>query len=157
MNMCHRALLKSIHSIKILMCCNDHSLHCFFYPSGSWDVRALDPGRDQRLLPHKCNKQRSPNVSCLGVIFFNTNYVSLYLKNVFTRAAYSVATSVITNALSVNPCSSFTCRPLHIAARNGLATVVQVLLSRGAAVMAVDEEGKQQVKSIVSLYISKMA
>uniref|UniRef100_A0A8C7MXB4 Ankyrin repeat domain 52 n=1 Tax=Oncorhynchus kisutch TaxID=8019 RepID=A0A8C7MXB4_ONCKI len=31
--------------------------------------------------------------------------------------------------------------PLHIAARNGLATVVQVLLSRGAAVMAVDEEG----------------
>ncbi|KAM4613834.1 serine/threonine-protein phosphatase 6 regulatory ankyrin repeat subunit C [Polymixia lowei] len=32
--------------------------------------------------------------------------------------------------------------PLHIAARNGLATVVQVLLSRGAAVMAVDEEGR---------------
>ncbi|KAM8917822.1 serine/threonine-protein phosphatase 6 regulatory ankyrin repeat subunit C isoform 2-T2 [Spinachia spinachia] len=31
--------------------------------------------------------------------------------------------------------------PLHIAARKGLATVVQVLLSRGAAVMAVDEEG----------------
>lgn len=36
------------------------------------------------------------------------------------------------------------CRPLHIAARNGLATVVQVLLSRGAAVMAVDEEGKSR-------------
>lgn len=33
-------------------------------------------------------------------------------------------------------------RPLHIAARKGLATVVQVLLSRGAAVMAVDEDGK---------------
>ncbi|MEQ2170742.1 hypothetical protein GOODEAATRI_003471 [Goodea atripinnis] len=32
-------------------------------------------------------------------------------------------------------------RPLHIAARKGLATVVQVLLSRGAAVMAVDEDG----------------
>uniref|UniRef100_A0A3Q2P2S6 Ankyrin repeat domain 52 n=1 Tax=Fundulus heteroclitus TaxID=8078 RepID=A0A3Q2P2S6_FUNHE len=31
--------------------------------------------------------------------------------------------------------------PLHIAARKGLATVVQVLLSRGAAVMAVDEDG----------------
>uniref|UniRef100_A0A8C5B5F6 Serine/threonine-protein phosphatase 6 regulatory ankyrin repeat subunit C n=1 Tax=Gadus morhua TaxID=8049 RepID=A0A8C5B5F6_GADMO len=31
--------------------------------------------------------------------------------------------------------------PLHIAARKGLATVVQVLLSRGAAVMAVDAEG----------------
>uniref|UniRef100_A0A8C9X2X4 Ankyrin repeat domain 52 n=1 Tax=Sander lucioperca TaxID=283035 RepID=A0A8C9X2X4_SANLU len=36
---------------------------------------------------------------------------------------------------------SVSCRPLHIAARKGLATVVQVLLSRGAAVMAVDEEG----------------
>lgn len=35
----------------------------------------------------------------------------------------------------------FSCRPLHVAARKGLATVVQVLLSRGAAVMAVDEEG----------------
>uniref|UniRef100_A0AAQ5YC43 Ankyrin repeat domain 52 n=1 Tax=Amphiprion ocellaris TaxID=80972 RepID=A0AAQ5YC43_AMPOC len=38
-------------------------------------------------------------------------------------------------------CLAFSCRPLHIAARKGLATVVQVLLSRGAAVMAVDEEG----------------
>uniref|UniRef100_A0A8C7MWV7 Ankyrin repeat domain 52 n=1 Tax=Oncorhynchus kisutch TaxID=8019 RepID=A0A8C7MWV7_ONCKI len=41
--------------------------------------------------------------------------------------------------LTVSPL--FLLRPLHIAARNGLATVVQVLLSRGAAVMAVDEEG----------------
>lgn len=32
-------------------------------------------------------------------------------------------------------------RPLHIAARNGLASVVQALLSRGATVLAVDEEG----------------
>lgn len=32
-------------------------------------------------------------------------------------------------------------RPLHLAARNGLATVVQALLSRGATVLAVDEEG----------------
>lgn len=32
-------------------------------------------------------------------------------------------------------------RPLHIAARNGLATVVQALLNRGATVLAVDEEG----------------
>uniref|UniRef100_A0A8C3AES2 Ankyrin repeat domain 52a n=1 Tax=Cyclopterus lumpus TaxID=8103 RepID=A0A8C3AES2_CYCLU len=31
--------------------------------------------------------------------------------------------------------------PLHLAARNGLATVVQALLSRGATVLAVDEEG----------------
>ncbi|XP_064262690.1 serine/threonine-protein phosphatase 6 regulatory ankyrin repeat subunit C-like [Passer domesticus] len=31
--------------------------------------------------------------------------------------------------------------PLHIAARNGLASVVQALLSRGATVLAVDEEG----------------
>lgn len=36
----------------------------------------------------------------------------------------------------------FTRRPLHLAARNGLATVVQALLSRGATVLAVDEEGK---------------
>lgn len=33
-------------------------------------------------------------------------------------------------------------RPLHIAARNGLATVVQALLNRGATVLAVDEEGE---------------
>uniref|UniRef100_A0A674PGG1 Ankyrin repeat domain 52a n=1 Tax=Takifugu rubripes TaxID=31033 RepID=A0A674PGG1_TAKRU len=32
-------------------------------------------------------------------------------------------------------------QPLHLAARNGLATVVQALLSRGATVLAVDEEG----------------
>ena len=30
---------------------------------------------------------------------------------------------------------------IHIAARNGLASVVQALLSRGATVLAVDEEG----------------
>lgn len=36
---------------------------------------------------------------------------------------------------------SVACRPLHIAARNGLASVVQALLSRGATVLAVDEEG----------------
>lgn len=36
---------------------------------------------------------------------------------------------------------SFIPRPLHIAARNGLASVVQALLSRGATVLAVDEEG----------------
>lgn len=35
-----------------------------------------------------------------------------------------------------------TVRPLHIAARNGLATVVEVLLTRGAAVLAVDEDGE---------------
>lgn len=35
----------------------------------------------------------------------------------------------------------FLLRPLHIAARNGLASVVQALLSRGATVLAVDEEG----------------
>lgn len=41
-----------------------------------------------------------------------------------------------------SPCScSFLPRPLHIAARNGLASVVQALLSRGATVLAVDEEG----------------
>lgn len=37
----------------------------------------------------------------------------------------------------------FVHRPLHLAARNGLATVVQALLSRGATVLAVDEEGEQ--------------
>ncbi|XP_073681635.1 serine/threonine-protein phosphatase 6 regulatory ankyrin repeat subunit C-like [Garra rufa] len=31
--------------------------------------------------------------------------------------------------------------PLHIAARNGLATVVEVLLTRGATVLAIDEDG----------------
>uniref|UniRef100_A0A8C2ZX97 Ankyrin repeat domain 52 n=1 Tax=Cyclopterus lumpus TaxID=8103 RepID=A0A8C2ZX97_CYCLU len=41
----------------------------------------------------------------------------------------------------INATNSTLQMPLHIAARKGLATVVQVLLSRGAAVMAVDEEG----------------
>lgn len=39
------------------------------------------------------------------------------------------------------PSLPFLPRPLHIAARNGLASVVQALLSRGATVLAVDEEG----------------
>uniref|UniRef100_W5MAW9 Ankyrin repeat domain 52a n=1 Tax=Lepisosteus oculatus TaxID=7918 RepID=W5MAW9_LEPOC len=41
----------------------------------------------------------------------------------------------------INATNSALQMPLHIAARNGLATVVQVLLSRGATVLAVDEEG----------------
>uniref|UniRef100_A0A8C7Q9H1 Ankyrin repeat domain 52 n=1 Tax=Oncorhynchus mykiss TaxID=8022 RepID=A0A8C7Q9H1_ONCMY len=41
----------------------------------------------------------------------------------------------------INATNSALQMPLHIAARNGLATVVQVLLSQGAAVMAIDEEG----------------
>uniref|UniRef100_A0A3Q2ZKB9 Ankyrin repeat domain 52 n=1 Tax=Hippocampus comes TaxID=109280 RepID=A0A3Q2ZKB9_HIPCM len=41
----------------------------------------------------------------------------------------------------INATNSALQMPLHIAARKGLATVVQVLLSRGAAVMAVDGEG----------------
>lgn len=35
-----------------------------------------------------------------------------------------------------------TIRPLHIAARNGLATVVEVLLTRGATVLAIDQDGE---------------
>uniref|UniRef100_A0A8D3E7I7 Ankyrin repeat domain 52a n=1 Tax=Scophthalmus maximus TaxID=52904 RepID=A0A8D3E7I7_SCOMX len=42
---------------------------------------------------------------------------------------------------SLTPSHLLSCRPLHLAARNGLATVVQALLSRGATVLAVDEEG----------------
>lgn len=34
------------------------------------------------------------------------------------------------------------CRPLHIAARNGLKMVVEKLLAKGACVLAVDENGK---------------
>ncbi|KAI4895489.1 hypothetical protein NFI96_016425 [Prochilodus magdalenae] len=41
----------------------------------------------------------------------------------------------------INATNSALQMPLHIAARNGLATVVEVLLSRGATVLAVDEEG----------------
>lgn len=44
------------------------------------------------------------------------------------------------SCLSQSP--SLSSRPLHLAARNGLATVVQALLSRGATVLAVDEEGE---------------
>lgn len=41
-------------------------------------------------------------------------------------------------------------RPLHLAARNGLATVVQALLSRGATVLAVDEEGEAHASLVGS-------
>uniref|UniRef100_A0AAQ6AE69 Ankyrin repeat domain 52a n=1 Tax=Amphiprion ocellaris TaxID=80972 RepID=A0AAQ6AE69_AMPOC len=44
-------------------------------------------------------------------------------------------------ASCLSNCTLLSCRPLHLAARNGLATVVQALLSRGATVLAVDEEG----------------
>uniref|UniRef100_A0AAQ4NW16 Ankyrin repeat domain 52 n=1 Tax=Gasterosteus aculeatus aculeatus TaxID=481459 RepID=A0AAQ4NW16_GASAC len=47
----------------------------------------------------------------------------------------------ISNCSLINATNSALQMPLHIAARKGLSTVVQVLLSRGAAVMAVDEEG----------------
>ncbi|XP_035811712.1 serine/threonine-protein phosphatase 6 regulatory ankyrin repeat subunit C-like isoform X2 [Amphiprion ocellaris] len=47
----------------------------------------------------------------------------------------------ITDSSLINARNTALQMPLHIAARKGLATVVQVLLSRGAAVMAVDEEG----------------
>uniref|UniRef100_A0A8D3BWN2 Ankyrin repeat domain 44 n=1 Tax=Scophthalmus maximus TaxID=52904 RepID=A0A8D3BWN2_SCOMX len=50
----------------------------------------------------------------------------------------------ISDSSLINATNSALQMPLHIAARKGLATVVQVLLSRGAAVMAVDEEGKQK-------------
>uniref|UniRef100_A0A674H456 Uncharacterized protein n=1 Tax=Taeniopygia guttata TaxID=59729 RepID=A0A674H456_TAEGU len=40
----------------------------------------------------------------------------------------------------INASNSALQMPLHIAARNGLASVVQALLSRGATVLAVDEE-----------------
>ena len=48
--------------------------------------------------------------------------------------------SLSASCLLHSPCSF--ARPLHLAARNGLATVVQALLSRGATVLAVDEEGE---------------
>lgn len=47
----------------------------------------------------------------------------------------------ISDSSLINATNSALQMPLHIAARKGLATVVQVLLSRGAAVMAVDKEG----------------
>ena len=34
-------------------------------------------------------------------------------------------------------------RPLHIAARNGLVSIVQLLISKGANIFAVDSNGKQ--------------
>ncbi|XP_078803735.1 serine/threonine-protein phosphatase 6 regulatory ankyrin repeat subunit C isoform X2 [Oryzias latipes] len=47
----------------------------------------------------------------------------------------------ITDSSLINARNNSLQMPLHIAARKGLATVVQVLLSRGAAVMALDEKG----------------
>lgn len=37
---------------------------------------------------------------------------------------------------------AFPCSPLHLAARSGLKQVVQELLSRGASVQKLDENGK---------------
>uniref|UniRef100_A0AAV2M9A0 Serine/threonine-protein phosphatase 6 regulatory ankyrin repeat subunit C-like n=1 Tax=Knipowitschia caucasica TaxID=637954 RepID=A0AAV2M9A0_KNICA len=48
----------------------------------------------------------------------------------------------INDSALINAANNTLQMPLHIAARRGLATVVQVLLSRGAAVMAVDGEGR---------------
>ncbi|CAH2224223.1 serine threonine- phosphatase 6 regulatory ankyrin repeat subunit C isoform X1 [Pelobates cultripes] len=42
----------------------------------------------------------------------------------------------------INATNSMLQMPLHIAARNGLASVVQALLTRGATVLAVDEEAQ---------------
>lgn len=50
----------------------------------------------------------------------------------------------IHNATLVNATNAALQMPLHLAARNGMATVVQALLSRGATVLAVDEEGKER-------------
>uniref|UniRef100_A0A6Q2Z611 Ankyrin repeat domain 52 n=1 Tax=Esox lucius TaxID=8010 RepID=A0A6Q2Z611_ESOLU len=47
----------------------------------------------------------------------------------------------IHNPTLINATNTALQMPLHLAARNGLATVVQALLSRGATVLAVDEEG----------------
>uniref|UniRef100_A0A8K9X910 Ankyrin repeat domain 52a n=1 Tax=Oncorhynchus mykiss TaxID=8022 RepID=A0A8K9X910_ONCMY len=47
----------------------------------------------------------------------------------------------IHNPTLINATNAALQMPLHLAARNGLATVVQALLSRGATVLAVDEEG----------------
>uniref|UniRef100_A0A3B3TAB1 Ankyrin repeat domain 52a n=1 Tax=Paramormyrops kingsleyae TaxID=1676925 RepID=A0A3B3TAB1_9TELE len=47
----------------------------------------------------------------------------------------------IHNPSLINATNSALQMPLHIAARNGLAAVVQALLSRGATVLAVDGEG----------------
>uniref|UniRef100_A0A667YZM7 Ankyrin repeat domain 52a n=1 Tax=Myripristis murdjan TaxID=586833 RepID=A0A667YZM7_9TELE len=47
----------------------------------------------------------------------------------------------IHNPTLINATNNALQMPLHLAARNGLATVVQALLSRGATVLAVDEEG----------------
>uniref|UniRef100_A0A673CJY6 Ankyrin repeat domain 52a n=1 Tax=Sphaeramia orbicularis TaxID=375764 RepID=A0A673CJY6_9TELE len=60
-------------------------------------------------------------------------------RNTALHLACSKLTSRCASCLSDSP--SVCSRPLHLAARNGLATVVQALLSRGATVLAVDEEG----------------
>uniref|UniRef100_A0A665UFP3 Serine/threonine-protein phosphatase 6 regulatory ankyrin repeat subunit C-like n=1 Tax=Echeneis naucrates TaxID=173247 RepID=A0A665UFP3_ECHNA len=62
-----------------------------------------------------------------------------------TMAGHEMCALLILGEISdsslINAANNALQMPLHIAARKGLATVVQVLLSRGAAVMAVDEEG----------------
>lgn len=56
----------------------------------------------------------------------------------------------IHNPTLINATNAALQMPLHLAARNGMATVVQALLSRGATVLAVDEEGKERHYSTFS-------
>ncbi|KAJ3602376.1 hypothetical protein NHX12_030132 [Muraenolepis orangiensis] len=82
--------------------------------------------------------QAKPDLTLLDVN--NNTALHLACSKGHEMCALLILGEISDNSL-INAANSALQMPLHIAARKGLATVVQVLLSRGAAVMAVDAEG----------------
>ncbi|ROJ48019.1 Serine/threonine-protein phosphatase 6 regulatory ankyrin repeat subunit C, partial [Anabarilius grahami] len=97
------------------------------------------------------NRNSALHMACRRVMYPSTQHVlcgEFPLSMIFTcltqqgheMCALLILTEIDDPAL-INATNSALQTPLHIAARNGLATVVEVLLTRGAAVLAVDEDG----------------
>uniref|UniRef100_A0A8D3CGR9 Ankyrin repeat domain 52 n=1 Tax=Scophthalmus maximus TaxID=52904 RepID=A0A8D3CGR9_SCOMX len=96
---------------------------------------AADCGQTMAFSLHFDNLVHS-KVVCTMLIFFS----ACFILQGHEMCALLILGEISDSSL-INATNSALQMPLHIAARKGLATVVQVLLSRGAAVMAVDEEG----------------
>lgn len=114
-------------------------------------MRPHDPGRNPRPWPYQCYQQCAADVSARGrgLLFGGSGLVKK--ERAWGSLKLTVpAQSPCLSGLLLASQSFFPFplpRPLHIAARNGLASVVQALLSRGATVLAVDEEGRWRLES----------
>lgn len=112
--------------------------------SGPREMCPHDPGRNPRPWPYQCYQQCAADVSVGGGRRLESNLCSsgsLELTASVQGPCHPPCGGKATWYPTQCPFFVFLLRPLHIAARNGLASVVQALLSRGATVLAVDEEG----------------